>query len=260
MILYANPNAKINIGLFIKGKRSDGYHAIETLFYPVFELCDTLSIAPLISSELSTIQLSGKGLPTSADNNLCIKAWELFRAAFGSRVSPVSIRLHKNIPPGAGLGGGSSDAAATLLLLNQLFTLDLSIDELKQFARKLGADVPFFIENRPLCASGIGEELIEPDFDVPQCRVKIMLSDIFSDTTAAYRALQPNHWSSENSLFDYFRTLVPQAWHKAITNDFEKVVFQKYPQLEMAKAALYAEGAFYASMSGSGSAVFGLFA
>lgn len=253
MILY--PNAKINIGLIIKGKRPDGYHLLDTVMYPVMSLCDELSLE---KSETDGCQFSLEGMELDGDphDNLCVRAYTLLRAACPS-VGGVRIVLKKRIPAGAGLGGGSSDAAFTLRGLNELFDCGLSVEELAQLAAQLGADVPFFLYNRPLLATGIGTAFEEIDIDLPY-DIRLVPSSIHSSTVAAYRALDYRTCDPARDLRQLLRLPVSE-WKTHLPNDLEVPVFGLYPSLAETKQQLYNEGAVYAAMSGSGSAVFGLF-
>ncbi len=249
------PNAKINLGLIIKGKRSDGYHLLETVFIPVFDLCDQLSLRAIEGPESSLI-IQGMELDGELKDNLCLKAYRLLKQQFPA-LPAVEILLEKGIPAGAGLGGGSSDAAATLSGLNDLFALGQSREELARLGAKLGADVPFFLYNRPLLAKGIGTEFEEIALDFPY-RIKVVTSAIHSATAGVFGGL-------DHSGIDYGRDLRQilqqdaKQWRDLLVNDLEKPVFALYPELAETKRQLYAEGAVYAAMSGSGSAVFGLF-
>lgn len=253
--IQLRPNAKINLGLIIKGKRADGYHLLETVFIPVFELFDQLSIQA-IDTATSKLVLKGIEIEGDLSDNLCLRAYRLLKQKFPT-LPAVEIVLEKGIPAGAGLGGGSSDAAATLLGLNELFDLGQSKEELVPLAAQLGADVPFFLFNRPLLAKGIGTEFEEISLDFPY-EIKLVTSEIHSSTVGVYQGL-------DHSQIDYDRDLrqilgmEPKHWPDLLVNDLENPVFAHYPELATTKAQLYVEGAVYAAMSGSGSAVFGLF-
>ncbi|MDX2248270.1 MAG: 4-(cytidine 5'-diphospho)-2-C-methyl-D-erythritol kinase [Bacteroidia bacterium] len=249
------PNAKINLGLFIKGKRADGYHLLETLLFPVTSLSDTLSLSP-INQAGCTLSVSGIALDSGVQDNLCYKAWKLMVERFPD-LPGVHIDLQKNIPAGAGLGGGSSDAAFTLKGLNQLFSLGLSDPSLAEIAAKLGADVPFFIYNQPLLARGIGTDLTAVDLPLPG-RLEVVTPNIHSSTVAAYKSLDYRMFDPERDLLSVLKLPVNQ-WREFLVNDLEVPVFAMYPQLKEIKENFYQRGAIYAAMSGSGSAVFGLF-
>ena len=244
MLLY--PNAKINLGLHVVRKRTDGYHDIETLFYPVPEVCDVLE---LVHADAFRMQVYHADI---AGENLCEKAWKLLHARFG--IPPVEIHLYKKIPMGAGLGGGSSDAAFTLAGLSALFGLNLSKDDLAALAAQLGSDCAFFIYNRPMLARGRGE-ILTP-FEVPQMEgrtVRIFPQPVFVSTREAYAGITPK--AQEHSLESVLKRPV-EAWKDLLVNDFETTVFARHPELAAAKQALYDHGARYAAMSGSGSALF----
>ena len=244
MILF--PNAKINLGLNIKSKRADGYHELETIFYSI-NFCDILEILP---SDQLTFTSSGVDIP--GKGNLCIDAYQLLRDDFN--IPPVHIHLHKIIPIGAGLGGGSSDAAFTLKGLNELFDLKLSSEQLRTYAVQIGADCPFFIENKPMLATGIGEILESIELDLSAYHIAIVKPNIHVSTEKAYSLVTPNEPLC--SLRDLIKKPVKE-WQ--LQNDFEQSVFAKYPAIEDLKNSLYEQGAVYAAMSGSGSSVFGLF-
>tara|TARA_B100001057_G_C22766888_1_gene917992 strand:- start:650 stop:1438 length:789 start_codon:yes stop_codon:yes gene_type:complete len=240
------PNAKINIGLNITSKRADGYHNLESIFYPVAWF-DILEIIP--SKQLS---FDSTGLFIPGQGNLCLKAYELMKRHYG--IAPVSIHLHKNIPIGAGLGGGSSDAAFTLMALNIIFELSLENDELKRMAVQLGADCPFFIDNTPSLASGIGEHLNLIDLDLSNYHLLVVKSDVFVSTTEAFSAIVPQIPSL--SLEEEIKMPI-EKW--TLKNDFEDSIFPQYPELFEIKKSLIQAGALYASMSGSGSSIYGIF-
>ncbi len=240
------PNAKINIGLNITSKRADGYHNLESIFYPI-ALRDILEIIP--SKQLCFVST---GLSIPVQDNLCLKAYELIKIHYG--ITPVSIHLHKNIPIGSGLGGGSSDAAFTLIALNTIFELGLEKDELKKMASKLGADCPFFIENTPSLASGIGELLNPSDLDLSNYHLLVVKPDIFISTKKAFSAVVPQ--KPTLSLEEEIKIPI-EKW--TLKNDFEDSIFTQYPELLEIKKSLIRAGALYASMSGSGSSIYGIF-
>lgn len=248
MVSFAN--AKINLGLSVTEKRQDGYHNIETIFYPV-QLYDVLEF-----KEASTFSFEAYGIdiPDNGDN-LCTKAYNLLKANFPNS-KPVNIKLLKNIPIGAGLGGGSSDAAFVLKALNELNNLGLSTAELQDYASQLGADCAFFIENKPLFAEGIGTDFSEVRVDLSDYYIVIVKPEIHISTAEAYRSITP-----QIPKVDLKRAIqLPiQEWKFHVTNDFEIGIFDKYPLIQDVKRKLYEKGALYAAMSGSGSAVFGIF-
>ena len=244
MILF--PNAKINIGLNIVSKRSDGYHNLETVFYPI-SWCDSLEI--ILSNQL---QFTSTGLNIPGSGNLCLDAYQLLKSDFD--LSPVHIHLHKNIPIGAGLGGGSSDASFTLKGLNELFDLNLSDDELKKYALKLGADCPFFIDNIPSLATGIGEELSPISLDLDNLYLMVVTPNIHISTAQAYSSLRFD--SKQSNLADLLKSPVE---HWEMKNDFESGIFELEPKIASVKQKMIENGALYASMSGSGSSVYAIF-
>ena len=247
------PNAKINIGLAITGKRSDGYHDIETVLYPL-KIYDALEIIPDPNGSDIAFSISGESLPIPDEKNLCVKAFRLLDEQFG--LPAVKMHLHKNIPSGAGLGGGSSDAAYTLRLTNELFGLNLSIEELEDYARVLGSDCAFFIRNEPVYAFGKGDEFRPLQLNLDAWSLAVVMPELEIATSLAYKGVTPQNggYSLET---EYRRG--PEAWKDVVKNDFEESIFREYPELSRVKEALYAEGAIYASMSGSGAAVYGIF-
>lgn len=250
MLLF--PNAKINIGLDITSKRSDGYHTIETLFYPV-GLKDALEF---VENHSDKVRLTLSGIPMDPDpsNNLIVKAYHLLAAK--KQLPRLDIHLHKAIPFGAGLGGGSSDAAFFLKGLNDYFELELSKAELSALAVLLGADCSFFIENKPSFAAGIGEILEPADVNLSGYYLLLVKPPFGVATKEAYAGIRPS--VPVNSLAESLKK-APEEWLKLVKNDFEYTVFQSYPEIREIKDRLLEKGAVYASMSGSGSSVFGLF-
>ena len=251
--MTTHPNCKINLGLHVTGRRADGYHTIETVFLPV-PLCDRLTIEP--AGQTGFVQ-SGIALDCPASENICVNAYRSMCRKY-PQIGPVQISLEKNIPFGAGLGGGSSDAAHTIIMLNKLYDLHLTADELCAQASEIGADCPFFILNRPCHATGIGERLEPLAFDLPSAGLRLMLlkPPVAVSTAEAYRGIVPRSAATD------LRQAVlgpPESWRETIVNDFEATVFEKHPSIAGLKQALYDSGAVYASMSGSGSALFGVF-
>lgn len=244
------PNAKINLGLKVTERRPDGYHNLETLFYPV-PLTDALEVLP---GAHFAFESSGIPIDAEPDKNLAVKAYKLINGIYG--LPPVRIHLHKAIPFGAGLGGGSSDAAFMLKLLNQMFDLDLSADELRAFAAQLGADCPFFIDNQAAFATGTGNELTTVSLDLSSYHFLLVKPPFGVNTAQAYRAIKPA--KSETPFTALMRQPI-ESWKNTLVNDFEKPVFEMFPEIARLKQILYEKGAVYASMSGSGSSVFGLF-
>jgi len=246
MLLY--PNAKINLGLHVVRKRPDGYHDIETLFYPVTDLCDVLEIVHADRFEMHVYHAEVAG------ENLCEKAWRLLAQRFD--IPPVAIHLYKKIPMGAGLGGGSADAAFTLVGLNQLCGLNLPKEELAGLAAQLGSDCAFFVYNRPMLARGRGEILSPVDFSLDGHEIRIFPQPVFVSTKEAYAGIMPRQ--PERSIESVLKLPVEQ-WKGLLVNDFETTVFARHPSLAAAKQALYDDGALYAAMSGSGSALFAIY-
>lgn len=244
------PPCKINVGLNVVLKRTDGYHEIETCFYPL-PWTDILEI--IIADTLEFTQ-SGLSIPGNFTDNLCVKAYELLRKDFN--LKPVKIHLHKIIPTGAGLGGGSSDAAHTLRLLNEIFNLGIAHAQLKEYASRLGSDCAFFIEDKPMLGTGRGEILEEIKIDLQGKYIVVVKPDIHISTAEAYASITPAF--SVNRVRDVVEMEIPN-WKNLLVNDFENHVFTKYPRIAGIKAKLYEQGAQYASMSGSGSSVFGIF-
>ncbi len=257
MITY--PNCKINLGLHVVGKRPDGYHDLETLFVPVMELCDELEITPSATSGSASLQQVGIVLDNAPEDNLCMKAWRLLNEEFG--IPPVHIRLKKCIPFGAGLGGGSSDAAFTLKMLNVMFSLGLGDKELEHRAARLGADCAFFIQNRPAYATGIGDQLEIFDFQISDYEIKIEIPESeHVSTKEAYGGLHRDLFGAKRPDLREAVKRPIEEWRGLIVNDFETSVFPAHPAIAVLKEDMYHRGAHYASMTGSGAAVFGLFA
>ncbi|MEO1449266.1 MAG: 4-(cytidine 5'-diphospho)-2-C-methyl-D-erythritol kinase [Bacteroidota bacterium] len=253
-MIHLRPIAKINLGLFIKNRRPDGYHELETLLVPYPDLADDLVLEARDTG--CTLQISGLELDGDPADNLCVKAYHQLKALVPS-LPGVHIHLTKQIPAGAGLGGGSSDAAYVLRGLNQLFDLGLSVAELSPLAARLGADVPFFLHDAPMMATGTGTDLSPFPFSLPG-EIRLFPQSIHSSTIAAYKALDINQCDPHRSLEATLQQS-PAQWQKILTNDLEAPVFGMYPALKQIKADLYADGALYAAMSGSGSAMFGIF-
>lgn len=252
MIRFAN--CKINLGLHVTEKRNDGFHNIQTIFYPI-HLKD---IVEIISSTNQSFEYSNSGLPVtgSFENNLCYKAYKLVRNLFPDKVPEIKLHLHKTIPIGAGLGGGSANAAATLLLLNEKYSLDISEKHLIEIALELGSDVPFFILNTPCFASGRGEILESINIDLSNYKMLIVNPKIHISTAWAFSKIIPTF--PKYSLKEIIHSPI-REWKNNLSNDFENSVFEHYPEVRFLKETLYTHGAIYAAMSGSGSTVFGIF-
>ena len=255
MIVF--PNCKINLGLNILRKRSDGHHDLETIFYPL-PLTDVLEITTYTGHERTpVIPFTTSGLPIETDtvSNLCSKAYKILKKDFPD-LPLVQMHLHKVIPLGSGLGGGSADAAFTLKLLNEKFGLQLSFNQLCEYAIQLGSDCPFFIINKPCFATGRGEELQEMSVNLSAYKILIVNPGIYINTGEAFRHIKPT--IPERSIKKVIASPI-KIWKDQLKNDFEVYAFKKYPELVDIKDQLYLAGAVYASMSGSGSTVYGIF-
>jgi 4-diphosphocytidyl-2-C-methyl-D-erythritol kinase len=244
------PNAKINLGLHVTERRPDGYHNLETIFYPLM-IKDALEV---IESDSLSFQSSGIDIPGDSQNNLCLKAYQLLKRNFN--LPPVSIHLHKHIPIGAGLGGGSADAAFFIKLMNRQFNLDLDTETMMSYARQLGADCAFFINNQPVYAFEKGDRFELVDVDLSGYHIVLVMPPVHVSTAEAYNGIKPA--PATIALRHAIRKPVAN-WKASIKNDFEATVFEKYPLIARLKDALYNAGALYASMSGSGASVFGIF-
>jgi 4-diphosphocytidyl-2-C-methyl-D-erythritol kinase len=266
LILF--PNSKINLGLHVADKRADGYHNLETVFFPI-PLRDALEITTCSVKKEKTlpfeITITGIPIPGNSSSNLCKKAWELIKKDFPS-IPPVRMHLHKAIPIGAGLGGGSSDGAFTLLLLNEELKLNLTTEKLLHYALMLGSDCPFFILNKPCYATGRGEEMADIHLDLKNYYFVIVHPDIHVNTGETFAALAElrknngpaNHHSSAPGVKKAISAPI-STWKENLVNDFEEPVFKMYPLLADIRQMLYNEGAEYASMTGTGSSIFGIF-
>lgn len=248
MIIF--PNAKINIGLNITERRTDGYHNLETIFYPV-KINDALEI---IEADKLIFESSGLDIPGNVEDNLCVNSYNLIKKDFD--VPPVHIHLHKNIPIGAGLGGGSADAAFFIRLMNEKFNLGMSVNKMLSYTRQLGADCAFFIENKPVFAFDKGDEFEPVKLDLSGYKIVLVMPPVHVSTAEAYRGVTPA--PVKRSLLEFINLPV-SGWKNHIKNDFEVNIFKDHLEIRGVKAALYEAGALYASMSGSGAAVFGIF-
>lgn len=252
MIIF--PNVKINLGLNITGKRPDGYHNLETVFYPV-PLEDALEVTVRNDAKQKfSLHQSGIEIAGEPETNLVVKAYLLLDREFG--LPPVDIYLYKHIPSGAGLGGGSADAAFMLKLLTNQFALNLSDEKLEEYAATLGADCAFFIRNRPTFAEGIGNIFSPVSLSLSGYQLVLVKPDIFVSTREAFAKIRPR--LPEHSLKEVITRPVCE-WKGRMVNDFEESVFPQYPAIGEIKEEIYRQGAVYAAMSGSGSSVFGLF-
>lgn len=248
MIVF--PNAKINIGLNIVGKRADGFHNLETVFYPVM----IKEVLEVIEAKELSFSSSGLKIPGESDNNICLKAYKLLSQDF--KLPPVQIHLYKNIPIGAGLGGGSADAAFFLKLMNEKFSLNLSIEEMESYASLLGADCAFFIRNKPVYAYGRGDQFEDLELDLSKYFIVLIMPDVHVSTSDAFINIV-----AKPSVVN-LKTLINDgvsAWRGRIMNDFESGITKRYPQIGQIRDSLYNSGAVYASMSGSGASVYGIF-
>lgn len=250
------PNGKINLGLYITNRRSDGYHDLETVFYPVNGLHDALEIVSAKGAD-TKLHINGKTIAGEVEHNLVWRAYELMKKRFPAKVRPLDIYLLKNIPMGAGLGGGSADGAFMLKLLNEYCRLELADDALADMALQLGSDCPFFIYNTPQYATGRGEQMSAlPLIDLSAYSIQIICPEVHISTKAAFGMITPR-----KPVFDLRRLpeLPVEQWKGNISNDFEDAVFMQHPELLSIKKQLYEQGAVYASMTGSGSALYGIF-
>ncbi|WEK33601.1 MAG: 4-(cytidine 5'-diphospho)-2-C-methyl-D-erythritol kinase [Candidatus Pseudobacter hemicellulosilyticus] len=259
MVLF--PNGKLNLGLQILRKRPDGYHDLRTVFFPV-PVCDALELvhAPppaFAEAPESPVQLYMTGIPIQGnpEDNLCVKAYQLLKKDF-PQLPPVAIHLHKKIPAGAGLGGGSADGAFLLRLLNDKFRLGIDQEALISYALQLGSDCPFFILNTPCLAEGRGEHLQPIDLDLSGYQFLLVNPGVHVNTGWAFSQLSPAE--PPVSMIDIIRLPV-ERWRGQLLNDFEEPVCRQHPALRQIPEKLYAAGAVYAAMTGSGSTFFGIF-
>ncbi len=253
------PIAKINLGLNIVERRTDGYHNLETVFYPVTEINDALELTMMNtrfpSADDCDIKVTNISIEGDEQKNLVVRAYRLLKQDF-PQMPRVHAHLWKGIPTQAGMGGGSSDCAYMIRLLNEMFTLGLSDEQMIAYAARLGADCPFFIISRPAYAEGIGERLQPISLDLSGYYIGVVRPDIPVSTREAFSLIKPTKPAK------CCRDIVMQpveTWRDELTNDFEQSVFALHPEIGAIKQQLYDLGAVYAAMSGSGSAVFGLF-
>jgi 4-diphosphocytidyl-2-C-methyl-D-erythritol kinase len=250
MIVF--PNCKINLGLYISAKRPDGYHNLETVFYPL-ALREPLEI---VESTSTQIHISGKEISGIAADNLIMKAYHLLKTHFPHKVMDYAIYLHKVLPMGAGLGGGSSDAAFMLMLINRHAALGLNDAQLAQYALQLGSDCPFFIYNRPMLAKGRGEQLEPIALDLSAYAIHLICPKLHIATADAFKKVIPRPAPVNLAILP---TIPISQWRELLSNDFESPLFALHPVLNQIKQALYNAGALYAAMSGSGSSLYGIF-
>ena len=262
MILY--PNCKINLGLRVIRKRPDGYHDLETVFVPIYGLHDELEVESVQHSAISnqiSFEQEGIAVDCSAEDNLIVKCYRQMRAKY-PQIGDVAVRFKKNIPFGAGLGGGSSDAAHMAVALNELFCLRLTKEQLAAEVKPLGADCPFFVYNTPCYAEGIGDLLTPVELDLEGIRIVMIKPDEGVSTKEAYSGItrHPEVAGQIKSVLCQAKPVSTLSGEAGpFVNDFEATVFPLHPQIAAIKKRLLDAGAFYASMSGSGSTVFGLF-
>lgn len=272
MIFYSH--CKINIGLRVTAKRDDGFHDIESLFYPVTGVCDAVEIVEVeveavdgveackggkgveVCEVVNPCEFSSSGIEVDCEpeKNLCVRAYMLLKEQFD--LPRVKIHLHKNIPMGAGLGGGSANCAATIKGLNELFALGLSTEKMRELGARLGSDVPFFIDSCPAWVSGRGEVLEAADFSLEGLYLIIIKPEVHVGTAWAYSKIRPDNTREplRKSLEE------PIAiWKGSVDNDFEAAVLAEHPQIAILKQSMYDLGALFALMSGSGAAVYGVF-
>lgn len=248
------PNAKINLGLNIVARRPDGYHDIETVFYPI-QLTDVLEIVPATVGADTHLHCYGNAVDCPEEKNLVMKACRLMQRHFN--VPQVEMHLYKHIPDGAGLGGGSSDASSTMMMLRDMFHLDVSDDSLAELASTIGADCPFFIHNRPLMATGIGNVFSPCTVSLKGMTLLLVKPAVHVSTAEAYAQVVPR--PSDASLTQLLSLPVSHWAQAGVANDFEPGVFDQHPQLAKIKDDILRSGAAFASMSGSGSSIFGIF-
>lgn len=249
MVIF--PNCKINLGLQIVSKRTDGYHDLETVFYPI----DLKDVVEIIENKEFEFSASGSPIGGGTDNNLCVKAFYLLKKDF-PHLPNIQMHLHKVIPMGAGLGGGSADGAFALKLLNKKFELGLSEEQLIDYSLQLGSDCPFFILNKSCFATSRGEKLEPIDIDLSDFKIVIIHPAIHISTVEAFANIKP--MKPGKSIKQVIQQPI-STWKDELINDFENPVFNKFPEIKKIKDSLYDAGAIYASMSGSGSALYGIF-
>ena len=249
--MLASVHHKINLGLLVIEKLPSGYHAIETVFYPCHNYEDTIEIIPSVQFSFT---VKNADFICETEQNLCVKAYRLLQGDFD--LPPVKITLSKQIPSGAGLGGGSADAAFTLKMLNSVFSLQLSIEQLHKYAALLGSDTAFFLYDTPMYATGRGEILEPVEIDLSKYRIEIVCPKISISTARAYGEVTPK---KPNICLKQIINTPIETWKNHLINDFEEIIFKEQPQLGEIKNEFYSRGAVYAAMSGSGCAVYGIF-
>lgn len=253
------PTAKINLGLHVLEKRPDGFHNIDTVLYPI-DWFDCLEIEKAKELKLSVYHTDRNGNVRKSEDkdllssNTCLKAFHLLQESFD--IPPIHIHLIKKIPTGAGLGGGSSDGAMSLRMLNDLFEIDVSAFKLTELAKQIGSDCPFFLENKPMLGTERGDILEPIAVDLSAYKILIVYPDVVSSTQKAYESIIPD--KSGTALSEVILAPI-DTWKDLLKNDFENNIFENHPEVAELKSDLYKAGALYASMSGSGSAVYGIF-
>lgn len=256
--MITKPICKINLGLNVVEKRPDGYHNLETVFYPVpiYDTLEVFPMDPLFPSDVDCdLKVTNIHIEGNEQNNLVVRAYNLLKQDFPT-LPRIHIHLYKDIPTQAGMGGGSSDCGFMITLLNKMFNLGLSEQQMINYAARLGADCAFFILNRPAYAEGIGEKLQSIDLDLSGWYLVVIRPDIPVSTKEAFSLITPQHPATS------CREIVMNpidTWRNTLTNDFEKSVFALYPKIGAIKERLYNQGAVYAAMSGSGSSLYALF-
>ncbi len=249
------PNAKLNLGLNVVKKRGDGFHDIESVFYPIFwqdalEIIENKDTNPPFAYSQSGLFIDAK-----PEENLIYKTWQLINQT--KKLPNIKVHLHKNIPMGAGLGGGSANVAFFINSVNTLFNLNFTEIEKIEIASKIGSDCAFFIKNKPVFAQGKGNEFSDITINLNKHYILVVFPDIHSNTKEAYSGLTPK--LPQQNLKTVIENTPVENWNENVTNDFEQSIFKKYPAIEEVKSTLYKYNALYASMSGSGSAVYGIF-
>ena len=249
------PNAKINLGLRVLDRRADGFHDLETIMYPI-SLCDALELINVPADQFS-IDTSGKTIPGASSDNLCVRAYNMMKGKYG--IPGVQMHLHKCIPMGAGLGGGSADAAFTLVMLNELFDLGLIEGQLMELAAGIGSDCPFFIRNIPSIARGRGEMLESMPLSLKPYHILVIAPPIHISTSHAYASLDLKRSYDTGQPLKEMVKMPVREWRNHIFNAFEPYVFQLYPAIKSIKESMYGMGAEFVSLTGSGSAIYGIF-
>lgn len=245
---------KINLGLSVLEKRPDGFHNIETVFYPI-GWQDALEVIKSNNTGSIVLKMSGLNIQGNQNENIIVKALELLKKEY--TIPPLSVFLHKNIPMGAGLGGGSSNASTFINLVDKLLDLNIPLSKKLDFARQLGSDCAFFIEGKPVYATQKGDVFESINLNLDAYYIVVIYPNIHSNTKIAYQGVSPHQ--PQLSIKTIIETKPVEEWKTLLVNDFENSVFKTFPEIKKLKELVYDAGATYASMSGSGSAVFGIF-